>query len=116
VPGSGDKPSMRPGRYCMRRSLVLASAVSWAMSRLTRLTRLTRMLFLIADWKLGWESSDQPDSEDSPVVTASRSNSSIWSPRSRAWGEPRKTGTASSVLTWARRPCGGGCPRGASSQ
>ena len=28
---------MRPGRYCIRLSRVLASAVSWPMSRLTRL-------------------------------------------------------------------------------
>ena len=33
------KPSTRPGWYCMRRSRVLARAVSWARSRLARLAR-----------------------------------------------------------------------------
>ena len=33
------KPSTRPGSYCMCLSRVLASAVSWAMSRLARLAR-----------------------------------------------------------------------------
>ena len=31
------KPSRRPGRYCIRLSRVLASAVSWPMSCLVRL-------------------------------------------------------------------------------
>ena len=36
-PGLARKPSRRPGLYCIRRSLVLISAVSWPMSCLTRL-------------------------------------------------------------------------------
>jgi len=33
------KPSRRPGRYCIRRSRVFTSAVSWPMPRLARLAR-----------------------------------------------------------------------------
>ena len=58
------KPSRRPGRYCIRPSRVLTSAVSWPMSCLTRLAS-DRFRFD----QTGWPDRDTDDSM-MPIVAS----------------------------------------------